>query len=192
MLLLERLQRPIDDCAERGSLPRFRSQHVVRPVQRVQATDEGIALLGMLIQRLIRNGLDRGQRVFYAMFHLAHDELLTFLCTVSLGNIPGNLRCPHDPAIRIRYGRYGQRDFDQPSVLAATNRVVMSDALPPPDPLENFGFLIETLRRNQDGHRLAHDLWRGVAKESLCTAIPTCDAAVEVFADDRIVRGFND
>ena len=49
MLLLERLQRPIDDSAERGSLPGFRGQHVVRPIQRVQAADEGIAFLGMLI-----------------------------------------------------------------------------------------------------------------------------------------------
>jgi hypothetical protein len=58
MLLLEGFQRPIDDSTERGSLPSFRGQHVVRPVQCVQTADKGIALLGMLIQRLGCNGLE--------------------------------------------------------------------------------------------------------------------------------------
>ena len=55
-----------------------------------RAGDEGIALLGVPVQGLGRNGLYRRQRILDAVFHLFHEQLLLLLSPLALGDIPSN------------------------------------------------------------------------------------------------------
>ena len=60
----------------------------------VQASDEGIALLGA-VQSLGRNNLNRSQRVLDAMFHLAHDQLLPHLTSKRSNDTCSKVRLWH-------------------------------------------------------------------------------------------------
>ena len=73
----------------------------MRITQRMKASDEGIALLGVLVQGLGRNGLDGRQRILDAVFHLFHKQLLLLLSPLALSDIPGNFGSADDPAIGI-------------------------------------------------------------------------------------------
>ena len=77
------------------------SQQIVRITQRMQASDEGIALLGVLVQSLGRNSLNCRQRIFDAMFHLVHEQLLLLLSALALSDIPGNFGGADNPSIGI-------------------------------------------------------------------------------------------
>ena len=159
----------------------------MRITQRVKAGDEGIALLGVLVQSLGRNGLDRRQGILDAMFHLLHEQLLLLLSPLALGDIPGDFGSADDPSIGILERRYRQRNIDQTSVLAATDGIVMINALTAAHALDDFWFFINAICRDQDRDRLADDLFRLIAEQPLGTAIPACDDAVEVLADNRVV-----
>jgi hypothetical protein len=98
--LLKRLERLIDGSAQGGLFPSFRRQHIVGAIQRMQAGDKGITLASAF-HGLIRNSLDRRERVFDSVSHFAYDQLLLLLETFSLGNIPGDFGRSHDSAIRI-------------------------------------------------------------------------------------------
>ena len=87
--------------------------------------------------------------------------------------------------------RYRQRDIDQTSVLAATDGIVMINALPTAHAFDDFWFFINAICRDQDRDWLADDLVRLIAEQPLGTAIPACDDAVEVLADNRVVRRFD-
>src|SRR6476660_6229879 len=121
------------------------------------------------------------------MFHLFHKQLLLLLSPLALGDIPGNFGGPDDPSISIFERRYRQRNVDETSVLAATDRIVMINPLAPAYARKNFRFLTHAIWGNQDRDRLADGLFRLVAEQPLGTAIPTCDDAVKVLADNRIV-----
>ena len=101
-------------------------------VQSMQAGDEGITLLGVLIEGLGRNGLDRGQGILDTMFHLVHKQLLLLVSVLSLSDVSGNFGGADDPSIGILDRRYCQRNIDQTSVLVATDGIVMINALAPP------------------------------------------------------------
>ena len=72
----------------------------------MQASDESIALLRVLVQGLGRNGLDGRQRILDAVFHLFHEQLLLLLSPLALGDIPGNFGSADDPAISVFERRY--------------------------------------------------------------------------------------
>jgi hypothetical protein len=68
----------------------------------------------------------------------------------------------------------------------------MVHSLPTPDTGKNFRFLIRTVGWDDEGDVLADSfLWR-IAKQSLCPVVPTRDDAIEVFADNCIIRGIHD
>ena len=48
-----------------------------------------------------------------------------------------------------------------------------------------------TGRWNQDRHRFADDFLRRIAKNPLRPLVPAGDDAIEVFADDGVVGGFD-
>ena len=93
----------------------------MRIIERMQASDEGIALVGVLVQSLGRNGLYRPQRIFDAMFHLVHKQLLLLLGPLALGDVPGNFGGADDASIGIPEWRYRQRNIDQTFVFAASD-----------------------------------------------------------------------
>ena len=59
--------------------------------------------------------------------------------------------------------------------------------LPTAHAFDDFWLFINAICRDQERDRLADDLFGSVAEQTLCTAIPACDDAVEVLADNRVV-----
>jgi hypothetical protein len=55
----------------------------------MKASNERIALIGVLVQRLGRNGMYGRQRILDAVFHLFHEQLLLLLSSLALGDISG-------------------------------------------------------------------------------------------------------
>src|SRR5579883_3571280 len=68
----------------------------------------------------------------------------------------------------------------------------MVDALPASDPRKNFGLFVEPIGRNDERDRFAYRLLGTVSEEALGAVVPSLDDAVEILADDGIVRGFDD
>src|SRR5215475_797930 len=68
----------------------------------------------------------------------------------------------------------------------------MLNALTPPDLLNNLRLFVQPVRRNQNGAGLAYRLLSRVAEHPLRALVPTSDDAVEVFAQNRVVRGIYD
>jgi len=60
--------------------------------------------------------------------------------------------------------------------------------LPTAHAVDDFWFFINAICRDQDRDWLADDLVRLITEEPLGTAIPACNDAVEVLADNRVVR----
>ena len=148
----------------------------------MQASDEGIALLGMLVEGLGGNGLYRRQGILDAMLHLVHKQLLPLLSPLALGDIPGNFGSADDSSVGLLEWRYRQRNIDQTSVLAATDGIIMINALAPPYALKDLWFLTYTIFWNQDRDRFADDLFGCIAEQPLGTSIPTSDNALETLA----------
>jgi len=67
----------------------------------------------------------------------------------------------------------------------------MIDAVTATYAFENDLLLMETLRRDQDGYRLADDLVSEVAEDTLCTLVPACDDAIEVLTYYCIIAGLD-
>ena len=108
------------------------------------------------------------------------------------GHIAGDLGNADDMSIRVFDGGNGDGNIQGASVLADADRFKMIDPLPAAELLQDFGFFIKTVRREQDGDGLADHFLGGVAEHSLGGLIPTSDDAVEVFADDGVVGGGDD
>jgi hypothetical protein len=91
-------------------------------------------------------------------------------------------------------GNWGnrQRNIDETAVLAMTDCVVMLDLLAPADAIKDRGFFIMALLWNEDGDRLADHFLRPVPEKLLSALVPTLDDAVEILAEDRVPRGFDD
>jgi hypothetical protein len=68
----------------------------------------------------------------------------------------------------------------------------MLDTLAAPDTFENRRLLIMPVRRNQNHDRLAYHFLGRIAEDSLRAVVPTGDYAVEVLANNGIIRGLDD
>src|SRR6516225_10036107 len=55
-------------------------------------------------------------------------------------------------------------------------------------PRKDLLFLCPAIQRNQSPDRRSDHLLSGVTKDVFCTFIPTCNDAVEILSNDRIVR----
>ena len=60
------------------------------------------------------------------------------------------------------------------------------------EPLENLRFFAPEIGRNNKRNVLSDGFLGGVAEYPFRSFIPTRDRTVELFADDRIVRGVHD
>ena len=79
------------------------------------------------------------------MFHLIHEQLLLLLSPLALSDVPGNFGSADDPSMAILEGRYGQRNVDQTSVLAATDGIILINALSPAHALKDFRLLVHAI-----------------------------------------------
>jgi hypothetical protein len=122
------------------------------------------------------------QQIFSSVFCLPIENRNLRFDPLPVSNVAGNLRSAEDSPFGAHDRRDGQRNIDQPSVLALANGLIMLNALAAPDKLQNYVILILTLRRCQDGHPLADGVLGQIAKEPLRTLVPACDNAMEIFA----------
>jgi hypothetical protein len=60
-----------------------------------------------------------------------------------------------------------------------------------PNPLDDLRNFISTSRYSQRSHRLAYNLFGGVAENSFSSAVPGENDAVQVLADDGVVGGLH-
>ena len=73
-----------------------------------------------------------------------------------------------------------------------SNGFVVVGSLATTNALENYGFFIVTIGRDENGHRLSNGFLGGIAEEPLRAVIPTCDHTVEVFGKNGVIGEFND
>ena len=106
-------------------------------------------------------------------------------------NIAGNLRCADNNAVTVLHRRNRQGNIDASPVFAYARRVEMFDALAAADAGENLGLLLRSIWRYERQDRLADHLRCRVAEQLLGAVIPGGDDAIESFADNGIVGGFN-
>src|SRR6516165_9216117 len=74
------------------------------------------------------------------------------------------------------------------TILGHANRVEMFISLTASYPRKNLLFLSLALQWNQSRDRRSDHLLSRVTEDALCTLIPTCNDAVEILSNDRIVR----
>src|SRR6516165_8298958 len=74
------------------------------------------------------------------------------------------------------------------TILGDANCVKMVIPVPAFYPRKNLLFLCLALQRNQSRDRRSDHLLSRVTKDAFCTLIPTCNDAVEILSNDRILR----
>src|SRR6185437_4663811 len=74
------------------------------------------------------------------------------------------------------------------AILSLPRRLIMVDALAGADLAEDLVFFIVKPSRDQAKNRLADHLVGGIAEDLARAFIPAGDDALEIFADDGIVR----
>ncbi len=108
------------------------------------------------------------------------------------GNVSRDLRCADDRAAGVADRRDGHRHFHQPSVLAHPDGLEVFDPLAAADLREHDVFFAQAVRRDQHRDRLADSVCGRVAEQALSAAIPRGDDAVQILADNRVVRRLDD
>ena len=68
----------------------------------------------------------------------------------------------------------------------------MVDALAAPYAFENDILFMVVLRRDQDGYRLADDLFSEVAVDTLCALVPARDDSIEILTYYRVIAKLDD
>ena len=102
-----------------------------------------------------------------------------------------DFRCADDLPRVISHRRYRQRNYHKTSVFASAYSLKMG-VFAAPDSLQNFSFLNQAIRRDQDCDRLADSLVGQIAEQTLCCLIPGDNHTVESFADDGITARLYD
>src|SRR5512144_3330548 len=93
-------------------------------------------------RRVASDRLDNRQRVLDAVIELPQQQLLPALPVFPLADVAGNLRGADDLSVRVAYGRHGERNLDETSVLAATHGIVVVDFLAHAEFGKNPGHLL--------------------------------------------------
>lgn len=99
-----------------------------------------------------------------APFQLDGRLLQLLLRLFQAGDVSGDLRGSHDAPGAILDRGDRQRDMDERSVFPSPERFIVIDTLAHADPLENPGFFVEPILRDQALHRLPDHFLVGVAE----------------------------
>src|SRR5207253_9649333 len=89
---------------------------------------------------------------------------------------------------RIPHRGNRQRYLNRAAVLAHSNGVKMLNALASSHPIENSGLFVPTIGRDDKRDRLTHSLQCRVTEEPLRAPIPADDGAIQIFANNAILR----
>ena len=102
------------------------------------------------------------------------------------------LDAPTMAALCVPDRRNGQGNIQQRAVLAPPNGLEMIDALATfADGSRMSGLFLNTVRRNQHRDRLADRFPSRIAEQALGAPVPAGDDAVQILADDGVVRGID-
>ncbi len=109
-----------------------------------------------------------------------------------LADVARDLRRAHHvaPIIENRGNRQG--DVHQTAVLATTDGFVVVDLFTATDAVEDAGLFVMSIGGNEHHHRLPDRFLGRVSEELFRAGIPTRDDAVDVLADDGVVRRIDD
>ena len=110
----------------------------------------------------------------------------------ALRNVARNFRGANDPAPSVLDGRNGHRNLKSFSVLAHPHGFVMIHAFAPRNPRQDVLFLRQPLRRKEHQHRLTNGFPGWITEQFFRAPVPTHDHAIQRFADDGVVRRFDD
>src|ERR1700680_429916 len=141
---------------------------------------------------LQRSPFDFLLELFAELAQLNFDAVALMFGLFARGDVAGDLRGADDDAVRVLDRRDAERNRDPAAVLALADRLVVIKAVAVLNAIEDFRFLVVELRRNQDGDRLADDLFGRVAEQVFGGVVPADDDAVEGLADDRVAGRFDD
>src|SRR5579883_393423 len=110
----------------------------------------------------------------------------------SLSNVACDLGSADDATRAIADWRNRQRYVEQTPVFSATNGFKMLDPVAAADARKNAGLFALAIGGNEHSHRFSYRLLPAVAEQPFGTIVPGPDDAVEVFADDCVLGGFDD
>src|ERR1700687_755129 len=126
------------------------------------------------------------------MAHFSEQQMLTIAGFLELGDVPGNLGSPDDPALRVPDRRDGQGYVDKGSILASAQGFEVLNPLAPPDLFENDRFFVLAVGRDYESNWADDRLIRAIAEKPLGALVPAEDHAVEVLGQDGVFGGFDD
>src|SRR5215470_6800892 len=106
------------------------------------------------------------------MLYLAGQQLLPGRRLFALRYVASDFGGTDHFAVCVYYRRDAERDVNGASVFALPDSLVVLDALPAPDPVEDTWLLIMTTSGDECRDRFADHLLRAVAKQSLGSAVP--------------------
>src|SRR4051812_1897529 len=109
-----------------------------------------------------------------------------------IGDVAGDFGCADNVSGKISHRGDGERDIDEGTVFALTDGMEVVDALAAAEALDDAGFFVPALTRDDEGDVLADRLIGAVSEHVFRTLIPTADDAVEGLADDGVVGGIDD
>ncbi|GAO53758.1 hypothetical protein NMD1_00764 [Novosphingobium sp. MD-1] len=109
-----------------------------------------------------------------------------------VGHVARDLARADNPAFGIEHGRNRQRNADGRAILAQPDRFEVPHALSALDAADDRVFLALAIGRNQTADGLADHFRFFVPEDSRCGRIPAYDRAVELLADNGVIRRLDD
>src|SRR5688572_33183893 len=108
-----------------------------------------------------------------------------------LANVSSNFRRANYSAVSTFDWRNCQRDLDKAPILALPHSLVVFNSFTTADARQDPNFFIDMVCGYQHRNRLSYDLRGRIAEDAFRALIPTSDDSLKCFADDCIVRGFD-
>ena len=126
------------------------------------------------------------------MIDLACQQFLSRLRLLALGDVTGDLRHANElPILVFDRETLSEISTGLPSLRTRTVSKCLT-LFAAADARENFRILVVTIHGDEHEDGFADCFARRITEEPPRAGIPACDDAIEVFAQDRIVRGLDD
>jgi hypothetical protein len=114
------------------------------------------------------------------------------LNTLPLGDIAGYFRGSDHVSGIVSERRDGERNVDLPPVFVPPHGFIVFKRFASPDSFEDPRLLVDEARGDQHRNRLTDGFRCGVTEHPCCAIVPTHDGALQIFADNGVVRRFHD
>ena len=110
----------------------------------------------------------------------------SFFRLLALGDVSDDFRRSDNLAMTVFDWRDGQRNVDQRSIFPLPHRLEMFGPLSSFEPFQNFRFLTQAVRRDDNRDGLAHYLGGSVAENPFGPLVPSGDDPIQIFADNGV------